>query len=465
MNIDKIKKDKRVKKAKQLLRSAIKDHQRAITGLKNPDKSLVKNYAALVKKSADLRGRGLYYPYISSGLGRGALVKLADGSVKYDFITGIGVFYMGHSNLKLMEASVDAALEDTLMQGNLQQSSIAVEVLDRFVHLACRRGAKLTHGFLSSSGAMANENAFKIIFQKHSPADRFLAFERCFSGRTMIMAQVTDNPGHRVGLPKVLNVDYVPFYDARRYKESTRRAADCLKKHIRKHPGKHAGMIMELVQGEGGYYAGCREFFLALIKILKKNNIAVMFDEIQTFGRTTEAFAFQYFGLDKYADVVSVGKLTQACATLFTDQYNPKEGLISQTFAASTSAMYAAKVILEDLKDGGLLGKKGKVARLSDHFRNRLQEIAKRHPQILEGPFGLGAMIGMTAFKGSPEHNKIFLQTLFRNGVMAFQAGRNPTRVRFLIPVAAVTAKDIDVAGKVIEHTLIEVNQKIGKKL
>ncbi len=461
MNVNQIKKDPRVKKAKQLLRNVLNDYKKSIVGLKGADKTLVKNYDALIKKCAHLRGRGLYYPYISSGLGKGALVQLADGSVKYDFITGIGVYYMGHSNPKLAEATVDAALEDTLMQGNLQQSSISVEVLDRFVHLACRRGAKLVHGFPSSSGAMANENAFKIIFQKHSPANRFLAFERCFCGRTMVMAQVTDNPGHRVGLPKVLDVDYVPFYDANNPKESIRRSVECLKKHIRKYPKKHAGMIFELIQGEGGYYAGHRDFFMALIKVLKQNNIAVMIDEIQTFGRTTEAFAFQYFGLDKYVDVVSVGKLTQACATLFTDEYNPKEGLISQTFSASTSAMYAAKVILDELKGGGLLGKNGKVARLSNYFRKCLQEIAKRHPDILEGPFGLGAMVGVTIFKGSAEHSKLFLKTLFKNGVMGFSAGRNPTRIRFLIPVAAVTVKDIDNACKIIEQTLVEVSQKL----
>ena len=73
----------------------------------------------------------MYYPYLGSGIGRGALVELADGSVKYDFITGIGVHYMGHNHPALLEAGVDAALTNTVMQGNLQQNVESARLVER----------------------------------------------------------------------------------------------------------------------------------------------------------------------------------------------------------------------------------------------------------------------------------------------------------------------------------------------
>ena len=67
--------------------------------------------------------------------------------------------------------------------------------------------------FLTSSGAMANENALKLVFANKAPADRLLAFEHAFAGRTVALASVTDNPAYRRGVPTALKVDYVPFYD------------------------------------------------------------------------------------------------------------------------------------------------------------------------------------------------------------------------------------------------------------
>ena len=163
-------------------------------------------------------------------------------------------------------------------------------------------------------------------------------------------------------------------------------------------------------------------------------------------------------------DVVTIGKLTQVCATLFTDVYKPKSGLISQTFTASSAAIYAARAILKELLTGGYLGKNGKIIKQSKHFVRRLQEFAHRYPNYLQGPFGMGAMIGCTVFDGSEEINKIFLKELFEAGVVAFNAGHSPTRVRFLMPIGAVTFKDIDNVCKIIEKTLTKVADQINLK-
>lgn len=74
---------------------------------------------------SEARGGKLYYPYLGSGMGNGPFMELTDGSVRYDFINGIGVHHFEHSNAKIIEACLDAALEDTVMQGNLQQNESA----------------------------------------------------------------------------------------------------------------------------------------------------------------------------------------------------------------------------------------------------------------------------------------------------------------------------------------------------
>ena len=155
-------------------------------------------------------------------------------------------------------------------------------------------------------------------------------------------------------------------------------------------------MVMELVLGEGGYYPGDHDFFIALMNVLRDAGVPVLIDEIQTFGRTTAPFAFQHFGLDEHVQVVTVGKITQLCATLFAADFKPPPGLISQTFTASTSAIFGAAAILERLSRCDLFGPDGRVARLSSRFVKRLEAMAARHPRWLKGPFGFGAMIAFT---------------------------------------------------------------------
>lgn len=448
-------KDPRVTEAKRLLREALAAHQAGLTGIRPPHPTLVKDYGETLERFAALRGAPLYYPYLGSGFGRGALVELADGSVKYDFITGIGVHYLGHNHPSLLDAGVDAALENTVMQGNLQQNTASETLLRRLIDSANRRGARLAHGFLTSSGAMANENALKALFQKKQPAHRILAFEHCFAGRTLALSQVTDKAAYRQGLPPTVTVDYVPFFDEARPAESTAGAVAALKAHLGRHPGAHACMIFELIQGEGaGYLAGDAAFFRALMTELRKARVAILMDEIQTFGRTSELFAYQHYGLDEFVDAVTLGKLTQVCATLVTAEYQPKPGLVSQTFTAPSVAIRSAQVILETIEADGLLGKDGKIMRLSRHFVGKLRDLAARKPALAAGPFGQGGMIAFTPLGGDPDLTGRFLRKLFDAGVIGFIAGGKPARARFLLPVGAVEEKDIDAVFPIIEATL-----------
>src|SRR5206468_3868827 len=150
-----------------------------------------------------------------------------------------------------------------------------------------------------------NENALKILFQKTFPAFRVLAFELAFAGRTMALSQITDKPAYRQGLPTTLQVDYIPNFDTDHPDESTAAAAEALQRHLANHPDEHALLCAEIVLGEGGFYPGGREFFSTLFEIAKAGNVAIWIDEVQTFGRTEEIFAFQSFGLDRFVDVVT----------------------------------------------------------------------------------------------------------------------------------------------------------------
>ena len=464
--------DPRVVEAKRLIREVLAERQGQITGVRPADPDLSADVELTLQRFGQQRGGGLYYPYIGSGMGHGALVELADGSVKYDMIGGIGVHVCGHSYLGLIDAGLDAALGDTVMQGNLQQNLESTTLVDRLLELANAQGACLEHCFLTTSGAMANENALKLVFQKHRPSSRLLAFEGCFMGRTTTLAQVTDKPAYRKGLPVTIGVDYVPFYDAERPDESVRDAVTTLKRHLDRYPGQHAAMCFELILGEGGFYPGARSFFCALMDVLKEHTIAIVVDEVQTFGRTTAPFTFQHFNLDEYVDVVTIGKLTQVCATLFSPAYRPSPGLVSQTFTGSTGSILAAHVVLNELLDGGYFGTNGKIVQLHERFVGRLRKIADRYPRYVSGPYGIGGMIAFTAYDGSGEKATRLVRALYDNGVIAFVAGAHPTRVRFLLPVIALgtdlpsessggmvrrVGGAIDDVTEIIEKAIVEV--------
>ncbi len=448
--------DKRIQAAIRQISGAVLEYSQKLHGVQPARDHLQTSYAEAIKDFEKIRGGQLFYPYLGSGIGNGPLVELADGSVKYDFISGIGVHYFGHSHTGIIEASLRAAFRDTVMQGNLQQEFAASKVSELLLRGANQCGANLEHCFLTSSGAMANENAWKIIFQKKFPADRILAFSGSFAGRTNVLAQITDKPAFRVGLPRTIPVDYIPFYDP----NGNSQTFVLLEKILSRYPGQHAAMLFELVQGEGGFKPGDGVFFQRIMDILKKHGILVFVDEIQTFGRTPTLFAFQHFGLSSYVDIVTVAKATQVAATLFTAGLNPKPGLLSQTFTSATSALYSAEYILENLLAGDFFGVHGRVNVLHNHFVSRLDGLSRKYPDLVSGPFGIGAMICFTFKKGEFEASKNFLKRLFTNGAIAFYAGSEPTRIRFLIPVGCTTPQHIDDVVNIIEATLIESSRQ-----
>ena len=276
--------------AVQAIVGEIRAKSAQITDVRPADPALKASYEALMKRAAEVRGRGLLYPYIGSGVGNGALVELADGSVKWDMICGIGVQFFGHSDPDLAEAALLAGLDDTVKHGNLQTNFEAFGFAETLLN-ETKKHSRLKHAYISTGGAMANENALKVCFQKKyldglralaggaetkpetllanfCPTMRVLAFNDCFMGRSLTMANVGDNHQGREGLPGAIPVDYMPFWDAAAAEKlgggaaGKKRFIDMavaqLEKYIHRYPGAHACFIFELVQGEGGFHVGDR---------------------------------------------------------------------------------------------------------------------------------------------------------------------------------------------------------------
>lgn len=453
--------DARIAEAKRLIAQAVADHASKLTEARPPSVERVDHYHGLLARLEAVRGGPPFWPYLASGLGNGPFVELADGSVKLDFITGIGVHGCGHSHQAMIQASVDAALEDTVMQGNLQQHPPSIEMSERLIALARQSGANIDHCLLSTSGAMANENALKIAFHKKAPADRIIAFDNAFAGRSLAMAAVTDRPAYRSGLPLALNVDYLPFRDPSQPKRSQRWAVDELHRLLKRHPGRYAAFWAEPIAGEGGYYEGSHEFFEALCQPLREADIPIIFDEVQTFSRSTRPFAFQHFGLDSFADIVTVGKITQVCATLYGEAFKPTAPILSQTFTGSSSSIATGLVMLDQLEAHHCFGPDGQNARTQEYFHAGLEMLRQKHDGLIEGPYGVGMMVAFTPGDGSAEHAKTLMMTMYENGLLGFVCGAEPTRIRFLPPPASTVNEHVDIALRLLDESLHQFRRQI----
>ncbi|MEQ1878677.1 MAG: aminotransferase class III-fold pyridoxal phosphate-dependent enzyme [Bdellovibrionia bacterium] len=426
-----------------------------LTEPRGPNPEGVKNLEKQLEVAAKVRGRALYFPYIGTGAGRGPYVELEDGSVKLDLINGIGVHLFGHSHPRLMDAAIRGSLSDIVNQGNLQPNTEYIKLAEKVVALAGRK-SRLRHVWLTTSGSRANENALKLSRQKKTPARMVLAMDRAFAGRTTMMAEITDNPEYREGLPTYNEVLRVPFFDTKKV-GSAEDSFRILKEHVARHERNISAFMFEPVQGEGGFRVGPREYFVPMLEFCKEKGIAIWLDEVQTFGRTGSLFAFETLDLGQYADLVTVAKILQVGATLWTEEYNPKPGLIAGTFAGTTSALAVGYEILQMLENDGYFGPNGKIAQIHRKVVDMLNDLNNTSCKgLLRDAGGLGLMVAVTPLDGAKATVDKLLKTLFKNGLICFSCGRDPYRIRFLLP-AVLTDRDIQNAKQVLEKSILEV--------
>jgi acetylornithine/N-succinyldiaminopimelate aminotransferase len=348
------------------LTAEVQQKNQTITGVRPPNPELAIKMKSLGEKALKLRGRAMTYPYVGTGAGRGPYVELEDGSVKLDLINGIGVHLMGHGHPKVIRATIRGALSDVTNQGNLQMNKELLDMCEFLVSKASK-SSRLKFCWTATCGTMANENALKMARQKNSPARYVLAMEGAFAGRSTMMAEVTDNAAYREGLPEYQEILRVPYFDKKNPK-SAEQALAKVKEHVAKHEKNISTFVFEPMLGEGGYRVATREFFQPILQFCKEQKIAVWADEVQTFARTGELFAFETLGIGEYIDLCTIAKTAQIGATLYTEEYNPKPGLVAGTYAGATTALTAGLENLRILCEENYLGPHGKIAQIHKSF-------------------------------------------------------------------------------------------------
>ena len=178
-------------------------------------------------------------------------------------------------------------------------------------------------------------------------------------------------------------------------------------------------------------------------------------------------FAYEHLQLGQYIDVLTVAKMTQACATLFTKEYNPAPGLLSGTFTGETGSFRTGRNILERLDQPGRYGDDGLHAKHHRLFTEQVTALAKRHPEwfpplpVVPGGTnatditgGLGGMMRMTPFGGDKAKIVRACKACFDQGVIVFYCGHNPYHIRMLPPMGVMQEQDWPRVFEVIERGL-----------
>ena len=453
--------------------AGLREAKAEITETRPPQSELAQSMTDYIDMATRSRGKGLFVPYVGSAIGNGPLVELVDGSVKMDMVCGIGPHFFGHSDEDLIATALEAATSDIHMQGYFQQNADAIE-LTELLSKEASRNSRLKNVFLCNSGAMANDNALKIVYQKHQPADRVIAFDDCFMGRSVAMCQIGDSAAYRVGVPTTIGVDYMPIYDAAAAAREGQaviieRAVSRLKTLIARYPGKHAAFVFELVQGEGGYNAAPREFFTALMDVCKEHHIAVWADEVQTFGRTGEMFAYELLDLGEYIDICTIGKLSQVCATIFTEEYNPAPGLLSGTFLGGTVPLNVGRRMIERLREDNLYGDGGLIAHHRALYEKEAAALIERHPEwfppcdeVTAFTGGAGGMMRLTPFGGAKDPVMKLCSHAFTEGIVVLPCGHDPYHLRMLPPIPAMRDEDWPKAFALIERAMEKTAAEMG---
>jgi 4-aminobutyrate aminotransferase-like enzyme len=399
---------------------------------------------------ASFRGRPAFYPYLGSGIGRGARAMLADGRWVLDLALGIGVHLFGHGNLDLIETAIRAATSDLVMQGNLifnREYNLLMKVL--LAHAP--RG--MAHCWLSLSGADANENALKLLRQKRDGRPGVIAFRGCFHGRTSAMAEITDRPDYRIGQPQTFPVRYLPFYD-RHDPHSAAATLAVLRQIIASEGDQMAAIVVELVQGEAGFVTAPRDFFVPLFEECRRAGIPIWIDEVQTFGRVSELFATDLLNLGDYADVITIGKVFQGSALLFRKDFAPDPALISGTYSGATVPMAVAHRIIQKLISEDILGPEGRERQLETITRNHLERLSSAKPGMISEVDGIGAMIAFRIGDGALNRTREFIRRCFEAGLVLYYGGNEPACVRLFLPAGVLTEDELEEAFAIMQRCL-----------
>ena len=362
--------------------------------------------------------------------GKGAKVWDSNGKEYIDCIAGHGIANIGHCNDQVV-----AAIEQQARQLLSCSATIYNDTRARFLEkLLSITPKNLKRAFLCNSGTEAIEGAIK--FARFTTRKKeFITAMRGFHGRTMGSLSATFNPEYRKEFePLVPGFKYVPFNNFEKLKETV--------------SDETAGIILEIVQGEGGIHVGNRDYFTQVRQLCDEKNLLLIIDEVQTgFCRTGKMFACNYFDLEP--DILCVAKAMAGGvpmgAIVCSEKIQPPMGKHGSTFGGNPLACAAGIAAIDFMVASGLAEQ---AREKGDYFVGKLRQQNFANVREIRH---LGLMVGVELKeKGQP-----YLVKLMERGVLAMPAGA--TVLRFLPPLT-ISHEELDF----VVDKLIEVLPKAG---
>ena len=388
-----------------------------------------------------------------------------EGKRFIDFAGGIAVLNTGHRHPKVMEA-VKAQLE------RFTHTCAMVTPYDSFVELAEKLNAlvpgptpKKTAFF--TTGAEAVENAVKVA-RAATGRPGVVAFSGGFHGRTLLTMGLTGKVvPYKVGFgPFPAEIFHVPFPNAYRgisEAESLKALDNLFKSDV--DASRVAAIIIEPVQGEGGFNIASPSFLQAIRAVCDKHGIVMIVDEIQTgFARTGKMFAVEHAGIEP--DLVTMAKslaggfplsaLTGKAALMDA----PIPGGLGGTYAGSPLATTAALAVIDVIEEEKLIAR---AEKLGERIAGRFRAMAQRNSLSVIGDVrNLGAMVAMELVtdrepkEPAADLTKALVAKAAEKGLILLSCGTYANVIRVLVPLTASDAL-VDEGLDIIERSLEEL--------
>jgi 4-aminobutyrate aminotransferase len=401
------------------------------------------------------------YPLVAAR-GLGPVVEDADGNRYLDFAAGIAVVATGHCHPEVVTA-IKAQAERLL---HICATDFYYENLVALAEGLARHapGPGPWRVFFANSGAEVVEAAIKLARVRTGRA-KIVAFYGAFHGRTYGALSLTaSKPVQRKGygplLPEVLHSHYAYCYRCPVNREPKTCRVECLDLLTQTmfgstvDPREVAAVIVEPVQGEGGYVVPHPGFLKRLREITREHGILLIADEVQCgMGRTGRFFASQHFGLEP--DLITVAKgiasgMPLGALIARADVMQWESGGHGSTFGGNPVSVAAALATLR-LLEGGLVANAEAVGAL---LMGRLRDRLASHPAVGDIR-GLGLMIGVEIVERgrepAPELRERILEEAFRRGLLLLGCGKSTIR---LAPPLVIDGEDAEIAATILEESI-----------
>jgi 4-aminobutyrate aminotransferase/(S)-3-amino-2-methylpropionate transaminase len=397
--------------------------------------------------------------------GLGAVVTDVDGNRLIDFSSGLGCQLVGYSHPKVVEAVQRQAARVSHTDFSVIPYEVYVELAERLVGLTGVEGGKVA---LFNAGAEAVENAVK--FAKAATGrSAVLCFEGGFHGRTLLTMSLTSRHHpykHGFGpfAPEVYRLPYAYPYRSPDPERAGALALEAIERAFTTvvDPTTVACVVVEPIQGEGGFVVPPPEFLTGLKRLCEAHGILLVADEVQSgCGRTGRFLASEHSGLEPdivvLAKALAAGYPLSAVVARAEIMDAPGPSAIGGTYVGNPVACAAALAVLDVIDEEGLVERSERVGKA---VRTRWEQIAADVDEVGEIR-GVGAMVGVEFVRdrGTKEPNAAYLGTIvsgaMRRGLITVSCGIYHNVLRHLIPLV-ITDEQLDEALDVMAEAALE---------